>query len=40
MALAASHNPAQKPRVTVPLPAGISVREAQFLLETLFRLKV
>jgi len=39
MALAASHNPAQKPRVTVPLPAGISVREAQFLLETLFRLK-
>lgn len=39
MAVAVLHNPAQKPRTTVVLPEGITVREAQFLLETLSRVK-
>lgn len=39
MATVVLHNPAQRPQATVVLPEGITVREAQFLLETLFRVK-
>jgi hypothetical protein len=33
------HNPAQRARATVALPEGVTVREAQFLLEVLSRVK-
>jgi len=33
------HNPAQRARATVALPEGVTVREAQFLLAALSRVK-